>query len=191
MLTRVGTCNRAILKICNLQPTTTTEREADAELIAFGPNSVQTRTKIARFSQLEWHDLQIFMPEATLWCEFRDVPGLIRVLEAGCKAAEAIESVLAFDAADTETFTFKVSLTSERFILQHPMTSTSLSTPLQIYDSAFANEAFRDPGVTAPRVICQFNSGVEQVEALMRRIDRWPDSWSIDVLELRAQIIEG
>lgn len=194
----LGTGNRIILKASNLQPqssthpsTAATDREPDIELIAFGNNGVHTRTKAARFSQLEWHDLQVVHPESTLWCEFRDVSGLIRILEAGSRAADAVESVLAFDAVDAETLVFQVTLTNERFHLHHSLTGTSLSSPLQLYDSAFANEAFRDPGVTAPRVICQFSAGVEQVEALMKRIDRWPESWSIDVLELKAQIIEG
>jgi hypothetical protein len=136
--------------------------------------------------------LQIFVSQASFWCELRDGAGLIRILEAGLRAAEVMDSVLAFDAPeDTETLNFHVTLTPERFILQHPLTCTSFSSPLQIYDPEFARDAFKDPGVTAPRVICQFNAGVEQVEALMRRIDRWPESWSIDVLELRAQVIEG
>lgn len=180
------------MNISNLQPSpNTTERDPDVELIAFGSSSVQTRTKIARFSQLEWHDLQVFLPDSSLWCELRDVAGLIRILEAGVRAAETIESVLAYDAVDTETLNFQVTLTPERFLLHHPLTMTSLSSSLQIHDSTFAQEAFKDPGIVPPRVLCQFNAGVEQVEALMQRIDRWPESWSIDLLELRAQVIEG
>lgn len=202
--------NRIIVKMANLRRNAV-QNDSDMELIALGSGSGQTnvhcRTEIPTYNLLELSAPQISRSQSGCDCvyfEIKQADGLIRLMESLLRTAEQYNTFSftdSFDDNDNEDSPvhFQVSLFSSSLSDDHDArlsfhfapTNTRLSTPVKMLDPKHSRVTYTDPFTSEIRFVCTILSAVEQLEVLLRKVSMWREAWSMEAVQIVADIING
>ena len=174
----IGTNNQIILK---LDPS---DRGPVMELIAIGSigsdnklSGVRTWNRIASYTNIEWSNVNIRgnRNNNALWIEISDANRLIKLI----KALKALTDTVTADGKDIQ-----VLINESDWIMRHQTTNTSVSLPVRWFDSKWAAATVTYPSISAPSCCVKLVSGLDQISAILKRVDKWREEWSVDLLSV-------
>lgn len=204
----IGTSPRVVWKLDNLHPVISSQRSIsssisstssnngagnpDVHIIAVGKVGdeshvvgVETWSKVPSFKHLEWFNLEASRRVEVLWVEVEDAKRLVRVLES-LNGIAASAAAYHYDVQESLVPAFAVTLSEREITMRHDPTRAVFTLPVRILDARWAQETFKEPLVSKPRASIRLASGLDQIDAVLRRIERWRETWSVDVLSVRA-----
>lgn len=178
----IATNNQIILK---LDPS---QRGPAVELIAIGSIGSESKLagvrswhRIASYRNIEWSDVNIRnnYPNSTIWIEISDAGRLIKLMNSMRSLADS------HDANDD--MNIQVFINESNWIMRHPGTNASVSLPVRWFDPKWAAATITYPSISAPRCCVKLVSGLDQISAILKRVDKWREEWSVDLLSIAVQ----
>jgi hypothetical protein len=155
------------------------------ELISQGPLGSQcklsgTRTwhRIPSSKHLEWLDLRI-SSQQDVWIEISDGRRLVKVIDSLISLAGAFDR-------DSFHCQIGVEITGTEMKLKHATSNSSFTLPVRWFDAKWAAGTILLPPASFPGVCVKLLGGLDQIAAILKRISRWRDDWSVDLLTLEA-----
>ena len=174
----LGTNNQIILKLDQ------SNRGPLVELIAIGSigsdsklAGVRSWNRIASYSNIEWSNVNIRGNgiDTVVWIEISDTSRLIKLINSLKYLMEAQEE----DDSDIQVF-----INETDWIMRQTDTNTSVSLPVRWFDSKWAAATITNPSISAPLCCVKLVSGLDQISAILKRVDKWREEWSVDLLSV-------
>lgn len=161
------------------------------ELISIGPigtdhklSGVRCWHRTPSFKHVEWAHVQINNPAGVVWIEISDTARLVKIINsfrelalAGGLEGDSSEDILVW-ISDTE------------MRLKHLKTCTAFTLPVRSFDADWAASLTIIPPSSPPQCSLKIVSGLDQVAAILKRVERWRQEWSVDVLTVSTMNTE-
>lgn len=181
-----GTSNQVILKIDQ-------GNQGNAvELISIGPigtdhklSGVRCWHRSASFKHFEWFNIQINNNRNDLlvaWIEISDASRLIKIINSFRELS--LSGTLDGDAVCES---IEVNINDTEMKLKHLKSCTTFTIPVRCFDADWASSLTIIPPSSPPKCGIKIVSGLDQVAAIFKRVDKWRQDWSVDVLTLKVE----
>jgi hypothetical protein len=174
----LGTNNQVILKLDHQS-----NRGPVVELIAIGSigtNSklagVRSWNRVASYSNIEWSNVNMRgNTPSTVWIEISDTGRLIKLINS----LKILMETQHDNYCDIQVF-----INENDWIMRQADTNTSVSLPVRWFDSKWASATITNPSISAPLCCVKLVSGLDQISAILKRVDKWREEWSVDLLSV-------
>lgn len=163
----------------------------NVELISLGPlgsgnklTGVRVWHRVPFFYNLEWFDFKFRFLTSTstrTFIEISDAGKLIKFLNSMTKMANDCNDFDDNFGASPEIDFF---ITEQELKLTNEQTGMKFSLPVRWFDSQWAAATITFPPISIPRACAKLIAGMDQLAAILKRIDRWKDEWSVDLLSI-------
>lgn len=176
------------------------ESAPDVELISLGPigsgnklTGVRVWHRVPLFSNLEWFNFRLHGHEdsnssSCAFVEISDAGKLIKFINSMTKMADSCGFGDLEPAATTE---INFTIDENELKLKNDQMAVKFSLPVRWFDSKWAAATITFPPISVPRACVKLVSGVDQLAQILKRIDRWKDEWSVDVLSVAVFEADG
>ena len=158
----------------------------DVELISLGPlgsenklSGVRVWHRVPFFSNLEWFNFRINGESSDVFIEISDARRLTKFIASMTKMSDSFSIGTDFNAPEIAFF---IDETELRIKNEH--TGMKFSLPVRWFDSKWAAATITFPPVSIPRACVKLVAGLDQIAAILKRIDRWRDEWAVDILSI-------
>lgn len=182
----LGTSNRVILKV---DPS---NRGPVVELMALGSigsdsklSGVRTWNRIASYTNLEWSEVNVRTITGPVWIEISDASRLIKLIKSLKSLLLSSQDLVIGNDAITPGI--NVFINESDWIMRQPNTKSSVSLPVRWFDSNWASATITQPSTSAPSCCVKLVSGLDQIAAILKRIDRWREEWAVDLLSIAVE----
>lgn len=110
-----------------------------------------------------------------VWIEISDTSRLVKTIQSLKSLMEAQHD----DSCDIQVF-----INETDWIMRQADTNSSVSLPVRWFDSKWAAAIISNPSISAPLCCVKLVSGLDQISAILKRIDKWREEWSVDLLSM-------
>jgi hypothetical protein len=177
----LGTSNQLILKL------DTSNQGFAFELIGIG--SLGSGNKLAgvrcwhrspAFKHVEWFDLRMHCPDNVLWLEIGDGARLAKIINS----FKDLSGMMAHDPEFEFCEDVHVVISDSEMQMRHEKSSSTFTLGIRKFDTEWASALIVVPSTSAPRCSVKVIAGIDQLSAILRKIDKWREEWSVDLLTI-------
>lgn len=147
---------------------------------------VRTWHRIPSFKNLEWTDVSGSALNEPVWIEILDGARLIKTISSLISLA----SVVLTSSEEDVQCEINVQITNSEFRLSHGSKAT-FSLPVRWFDAKWAAATIVLPPASFPGACVKLVAGLDQIAAILKRIDRWRDDWYVDTLSVHVNPAEN
>lgn len=114
--------------------------------------------------------------------EISDAGKLIKFINSMTKMADSCGGFDGDGGAGFNTPEINFFIDENELKLRNDRTGMKFSLPVRWFDSKWAGATITFPPVSIPRACVKLVAGMDQLAAILKRIDRWKEEWSVDLL---------
>lgn len=185
----ISTNPQVILKIDQ------SDSSPNVELISLGPlgsenklTGVRVWHRVPFFYNIEWFDFRFTRASSSAaFIEISDAGKLVKFINSMIKMAD----ICVFDGGrdDFSVPEINFTISENELILKNGQSSMKFCLPVRWFDSNWAGATVTFPPVSIPRACVKIVAGLDQLAAILKRIERWKDDWHVDTLSI--SVFEG
>jgi hypothetical protein len=153
------------------------------ELISIGPigtdhklSGVRCWHRTPAFKHLEWNTVQINNNDRLIWIEISDTARLVKIINSF--------KDLSVEGDGSFNEDISVVIDDSEMRLKHQKSCTTFTLAVRSFDAEWAASLTIIPASAPPRCALKIISGLDQIAAILKRVERWREEWSVDVLTL-------